>query len=237
MGVNKRVGVLFAMVLLGQIAGCASIDRRVAAANAAPGEIHWPDEYAPEAAPFFVHHQIEIAAPPNVVWGVLIEAETWPTWYEGAADVSVQGAADELRADSVFHWKTMGLRFESRVAEFEPPTRLSWESKHRFIAGYHAWLLLPKDGGTLLITDESMGGFLAYMQRIFLPNRLNQWHENWLQQIKRRAESRAADASAEASSSLSMMTRPFALMRPDCTLIAACLLNFGATNATSASDR
>ncbi|MEL6950024.1 MAG: SRPBCC domain-containing protein [Pseudomonadota bacterium] len=192
---SRSVTLLLALTV-SLLPGCASIGDRVAAAKAAPGEINWPEKYEPEQATFFVHHQIDIAAPPQVVWEVLIEAETWPTWYEGATNVSVRGNSEILEADSVFQWRTMGLNFESRIAEFEPPTRLSWESNHRFIDGYHAWLILPSATGTTLVTDESMAGFLAYMQLIFQPNRLNRWHENWLRQIKARSESRAA-ASAE----------------------------------------
>ena len=175
--------------------GCASIDDRVKASEAAPGEINWPAEYHPESATFFVHHRIDIAAPPEVVWSVLIEAETWPDWYEGASNVAVEGSSDVLHQNGAFTWNTMGLNLTSRIAEFEPPNRLSWESNHRFIDGYHAWLILPNETGSILVTDESMGGFLAHMQRIFQPNRLNRWHEEWLRQIKSRSELRSSAAS------------------------------------------
>lgn len=193
---NRRIinisSVLFVAFLC---SGCVSLGEAVQQSNDAPGAINWPADYAPDEADFFVHNRIEINAPPETVWNVILEAETWPDWYEGAFNVDVKGESDILDADSVFTWKTMGLNFESRITEFEPYSRLSWESKRRVIRGYHAWLLVPTDTGTTLITDESQHGFLAYMQRIFQRNKLRRLHDVWLAEIKARAESRAAETS------------------------------------------
>ena len=169
-------------------ASCVSISEAVKEAEAAPGSINWPEDYAPDSAGFFVHNKVDIKAPPEVVWDILIQAETWPEWYEGASDVEVIGDSATLREGSVFTWKTMGLNFESTVTEFQPPTRLSWESRKNVIRGYHAWLVVPTEFGSTVITDESQHGFLTYMQRIFQPNKLRRLHDTWLAEIKARAE-------------------------------------------------
>ena len=151
--------------------------------------VNWPAAYTPDGATFFVHNEIEIAAPPQKVWDVLIQAETWPTWYEGAADVKVEGASDGmLREGAIFTWRTMDLDFRSTVKEFKPPYRLSWESRKTLIQGYHAWLIVPTPGGSRLVTDESQHGFLASMQGIFIPSKLRRLHDVWLAEIKKRAE-------------------------------------------------
>ncbi|MEO1594429.1 MAG: SRPBCC domain-containing protein [Pseudomonadota bacterium] len=188
-----RIATVPFLVLL--FTGCASLGEAVTRSNEAPGTINWPADYAPKEADFFVHNRIDINAPPETVWNVIVQAETWPDWYEGAFNVDVKGESEVLDADALFTWKTMGLNFESRVTEFEPYSRLSWESKRRVIRGYHAWLLVPTETGTTLITDESQHGFLAYMQRIFTPNKLRRLHDVWLAEIKARAESKAAGAS------------------------------------------
>lgn len=151
--------------------------------------INWPAAYEPSQTNFYVHNEIEIAAPPEVVWAVLIQAETWPEWYRGAANVKLQNSADGvLGPGAVFTWKTMGLNFVSTVREFEPPTRLSWESVKPSIQGYHAWLIIPTPTGCRLVTDESQTGWLTTMQKIFRPTALHKLHDEWLAQIKRRAE-------------------------------------------------
>ncbi len=181
---------VLAALLLPILAGpsCVSISDAVKEAEAAPGTINWPEDYDPDSASFFVHNWIDINAPPEVVWDILIQAETWPDWYEGASNVEVVGDSAMLEEGSVFTWKTMGLNFESTVTEFQPPTRLSWESRRRVIRGYHAWLVVPTEFGSTVITDESQHGFLTYMQRIFQPNKLRRLHDIWLAEIKAKAE-------------------------------------------------
>ncbi len=198
-----RGGSVLGIAGAGLLAACASVppvgDARNALSSAPipADQIRWPERYRPEDARFFVHNEIEIAAPPKVVWDVLIEAETWPQWYEGAFDVDVRDSATgRLDANSVFTWKTMGLRFESTITEFEPPVRLSWESRRRTIQGYHAWLLVPTATGTRFITDESQHGVLAGLQKVFIPTKLKRLHDVWLEHIKARAEARAAMARA-----------------------------------------
>lgn len=155
----------------------------------APDAIRWPARYRPEQATFFVHNEIEIDAPPAVVWDTLVHAESWPDWYEGATNVKVLDSADgRLSGGAAFSWRTMDLDFVSRVMEFEPPYRLSWESRKSTIQGYHAWLLIPTERGTRVVTDESQFGLLASLQGIFLPNKLRRLHDVWLANLKHRAE-------------------------------------------------
>lgn len=155
-----------------------------------PNRIRWPVGYDPREAAFYVHNEIDVAAEPQVVWDVLIQAETWPSWYAGAKDVHVApGAGGVLHADSSIRWETMGLEFVSSIKEFAAPYRLSWESRKDTIQGYHAWLLVPvQGGGTRLMTAESQHGFLATMQPIFVPHKLHALHDVWLQELKKRAE-------------------------------------------------
>jgi uncharacterized protein YndB with AHSA1/START domain len=161
-----------------------------------PEAINWPARYLPEDAAFFVHNEIEIAAAPEDVWAELIEAEGWPGWYEGASGVKVEGSeGGRLRPGASFAWRTMDLDFVSVITEFDPPKRLSWESRKWAIQGYHAWLLIPTAGGTRLVTDESQHGVLAVLQGIFIPNKLGRLHDVWLAEIKKRAEARAAARS------------------------------------------
>ena len=192
---NVALGPLvFACISL---TGCANIQPVGSPGNLlssellAPDVINWPEQYTPERATFFVTNTIDIEAPPEVVWQVIIEAESWPTWYQGASDVVVADSDDGvLRAGSTFSWKTMGFRFTSVIHEYEPPTRLAWESRRGDIKGYHAWLIIPTETGCRILTDESQFGLLANLQKAFQPNKLRLLHDVWLAEIKTRAESR-----------------------------------------------
>ncbi len=176
--------------------GCASIDPVGTQTNALssgvqdPDEINWPAQYAPERSTFYLRNELLIDASAQEIWDVLVRAETWPDWYEGAKDVVVlesdSGTIDNVGTE--ISWSTMGQDFNSIVTEFEPPYRLAWESRKKTIKAYHAWLLIPGDEGTLVVTEESQFGFLANMQKIFLPNKLSRLHDIWLEEIKKKAE-------------------------------------------------
>jgi uncharacterized protein YndB with AHSA1/START domain len=156
-------------------------------ASAQTDSIHWPANYQPANSSFYVHNQIEINAPAEAVWPILIDAQKWPAWYVGAKNVVIIG--DSLLTDtSVFLWETMGLKFQSAIKEFVPNKRLSWESEKKSIHGYHAWLIIPTPNGCRLITDEAQNGWLTFFEKIFQPKKLYKLHNVWLAEIKKKAE-------------------------------------------------
>lgn len=179
--------LLLTSILL--LSGCYSLKKTIASAKPHVDAIEWPVAYKPDEANFFVHNAIEIKAAPSIVWKILIEAEQWQSYYAGAENVKVSdNDTGRLQANSVFTWKTMGLDFISTVREFKPNERLSWESNKKSIQGYHAWLLIPTDTGTLLVTQEAQHGWLSSMEKVFQPNKLRKLHDVWLLQIKNKAE-------------------------------------------------
>ena len=184
-GISIIVSVTFSFILM----GCYSVKQSVRSSRPTSDQIHWPETYTPEEAGFFVHNEIEIQAEPEVVWQILIQAETWPEWYEGASDVKItSGQKGVLQARTQFSWRTMGQDFVSTIQKFEAPYRLSWESNKKSIRGYHAWLILPTQDGCRVITSEAQHGFLTTMQKLFLPNKLRKLHDIWLEELKRKAE-------------------------------------------------
>jgi len=159
--------------------------------------IHWPERYRPDRSTFFVHNEIEIKAPASLVWDILLQAETWPQWYEGAEKVTLKDPqANRLTATSVFTWKTMGMNFESHVKEFSPHARLAWESRKKVIQGYHAWLFIPARNGCRVITDESFRGPLGILQGTFIPHKLHRLHQIFLEELKKKAEAESGGAAS-----------------------------------------
>ncbi|MBX2895222.1 MAG: SRPBCC domain-containing protein [Cyclobacteriaceae bacterium] len=151
--------------------------------------VNWPSGYEPGKSKFFVHNEIEIAAAPEKVWAILVEAVAWPNWYEGAHDVVIsEGSSTALQQNSVFTWKTMGLHFTSTIKEFEPASRLSWESKKKSIQGYHAWVIIPTATGCRVITDESQNGWLTFFEKTFQGKKLKRLHDVWLTALKAKSE-------------------------------------------------
>jgi uncharacterized protein YndB with AHSA1/START domain len=143
--------VVFVLVALA-IDGCgtsrATLDRLAAA-----GSID-------EGAPVKTHRRIEIAAPPARVWGLIVNARSWPEWQKDIQSVAVAGP---LTTGMRFSWTTGGTRIQSQVQLCEAPNRLSWTGTALTAKAVHVWELKPESGDqTLVIIKESMNGpFIA----------------------------------------------------------------------------
>ncbi|MET1259023.1 SRPBCC domain-containing protein [Flagellimonas sp. DF-77] len=189
---EKKFNLGYLSILLCSLTllSCYSVKKTVESSKPNSEQINWPENYKPEDAGFFVHNEIDINAEPQIVWDILVKAEDWSTWYLGAKDVKIQNSnLAQLEENTIFSWKTMGQNFESTtIKEFEPPYRLSWEATKNNIRGYHAWLIIPTNNGCKVITSETQHGFLTFMQKIFLPNKLEKLHDIWLTELKNKAE-------------------------------------------------
>ncbi|WKN44513.1 SRPBCC domain-containing protein [Tunicatimonas pelagia] len=183
----RKISLFF--IIASFLSSCYSLEKSVEASLPYSEEINWPKTYKPTEAKFFVHNEIEIEASPDVVWNILVQAEAWPEWYEGASEVNVQNTTSGILTErAIFTWQTMGLNFTSSIREFVPPYRLSWESEKKSITGYHAWLIVPTDTGCQLITSESQRGWLTFFEKTFQPKKLRRLHDVWLAAIKEKAE-------------------------------------------------
>ncbi|MFN3378109.1 MAG: SRPBCC family protein [Runella zeae] len=152
-------------------------------------KINWPSNYEPSKSKFYVHNEVEINAKPEVVWGFLIDAAKWQSWYKGAKNVSFLNPTDMvLNANSIFKWETMGLKFQSTIKQFEPNRLLAWESEKKSIQGYHVWLIVPTNKGCKVITDESQNGWLTFFEKTFQGKKLKKLHDVWLAELKKKAE-------------------------------------------------
>ena len=153
-------------------------------------DLRWPAAYLPQSAPVFVHNEILVAAPVATVWAWLLRAELWPTWYPNAADIHfLSHAAPDLRDRSRFRWKTFGLRFTSKVLDFEPGRRLAWDAHGVGVDAFHIWLLTPQpDGTTPVLTEEVQHGWLARIANRLDPARIHAQHQLWLEALAHQAQ-------------------------------------------------
>lgn len=183
----RQILFLFFTSLL--VMGCYSIRKSVEKAQPYSAQFKWPADFDPGDADFYIFNKIQIDAKPELVWQLLIHAEDWPSWYEGMREVKViDSKTRTIEWGSCLQFSTMGQVFEGRIREFEPFARLAWETKNKNLKAYHAWLLIPNEDGCLLITDEVQKGKLAKLQKIFLPNKLKNLHDDWLTGFKTRSE-------------------------------------------------
>ena len=81
--------------------GYAPCWRPVKNLDEANGQIHWPEEMTPKKADSFVHNEIFIKAPANVIWSNLVKAKYWPKWYSGVGEQQKTGLRLAYRAGHI----------------------------------------------------------------------------------------------------------------------------------------
>lgn len=155
---------------------------------AEPDRVNWPPKYAPENAPVHVRNEMTMAAPADAVWAWLIRAPLWPTWYPNSAGVQLAaGAGPDLALGTRFHWRTFGASLDSTVREFVPGERIAWDAQGVGADVYHAWVLRRTPEGCYVLTEETQHGWLARLGNLFLPNRMHEGHQVWLEALQRQA--------------------------------------------------
>jgi hypothetical protein len=141
-----------------------------------------------EQAPIVGASEIEIAAPPEVVWDVLTAFDRWPSWNPDVKSMSMPGAVAE---GSVFRWKAGPGTITSTIRRVEPSRLIAWTGKTLGIKAIHFWRLEPRDRRTFVRTEESYDGLVARLFRGPVQKALDSGLENGLRYLKAEAERRA----------------------------------------------
>jgi uncharacterized protein YndB with AHSA1/START domain len=145
-----------------------------------------------EQAPVVGTSEIEIAASPETVWAVLTDFERWPSWNRDVKSISIEGP---VAPGSVFKWKAGPGTITSTIERVEPPSLIAWTGKTLGIDAVHFWYLEPRDGKTLVRTQESYGGLVARLLRRSLQKTLDRALADGLRYLKAEAEARRTPAS------------------------------------------
>jgi uncharacterized protein YndB with AHSA1/START domain len=140
-------------------------------------------------APVRSRRQIEIAAPPEVVWDVLTRFEQWPQWNPQVKSISFDGP---VGPGSGFRWRAGPGTIVSTLEQVEPPRYVRWRGRTMSIRAIHEWRLELRNGGTAVETEETYSGLLARLFHGPLQKALDKALEEGLEHLKREAERRAA---------------------------------------------
>jgi len=152
-------------------------------------KIIYPTKFEPSNSPIFVRNEIEINSSPEKVWFWITNATTWSEWYFNASKVKILNQnSTQLLAATKFTWKTFGANVHSEVKEFVPFQRLAWDGKGIGLSVYHAWLIIPTPNGCKVVTEETQHGLLCRLGKFFMPKRMYNYHQIWLEGLKKKAE-------------------------------------------------
>jgi len=127
-----------------------------------------------------------IDAPVKKVWAVHTDINTWAAWHPGITEATLDG---KLAQGAVFRWKSGGMSIESTVEKLAEGEEIHWSGRALGTRAFHKWYFKKKGDGTIVSTEETMGGWLVLILRIVMPKFLDRSIDEWLANLKKRAES------------------------------------------------
>jgi hypothetical protein len=102
--------------------------------------------------------EVFVGARPEPVWRVHIDIDAWSRWHPAIATADVEGP---IAVGTVFRWKAGGLSITSTIQDVEAARHIAWTGEAIGTRASHRWTLTPRDGGTLVETEETMEGWLV----------------------------------------------------------------------------
>jgi len=141
------------------------------------------------SAPAVARSEIEVAAPPEIVWEVLTDIPRWSAWNSDVKSASLEGP---LAEGTKFRWKSGPGRITSTLQSVEPPHVIAWTGKTFGIEAKHIYRLERRGDATMVSSEESWDGLLVRLLRRSTTKMLQKAVESGLVHLKREAEGRAA---------------------------------------------
>jgi len=138
-------------------------------------------------APAVARREIEIAASPDAVWALHADIAAWPEWHP---DITATNPDDLVDAGSTFTWKSGPGTITSTIVVFDPPGKMLWTGRAMGTRAIHDWRFESSNGGTRVVTEESMEGWPVSLYRGFFQKTLDRSLDAWLSGLKARAEDR-----------------------------------------------
>lgn len=153
----------------------------------------WPPQYDPRISPIYALNDIDVNAPPELVWKLLVDATNWSDYFPPENQVKILGGENVLQLGTKMSRVTIGYVMHPIVTEYEPGRRLAWvttvEDDETGSTAYHGWVITPTESGCHVLSEETQQGpwFLEQLGHRF-PGGLYNYHQDWVEGLKRAAE-------------------------------------------------
>src|ERR1700678_1643797 len=159
----------------------------------------WPLPFDPKTSAIYALNDIDVNAPPQVVWKLLVDAENWSSYFPAEDQVKILTGEPELALGTKYSRVTVGFPMHLIVTEYVPGRRLAWstlvDDDETASSAYHGWVISPTETGCHVLSEETQQGsfFLEELGRKN-PGALYRYHQEWVESLARAAEARAARA-------------------------------------------
>lgn len=157
----------------------------------------WPEKFDPKTSAIYALNDINVKAPPEVVWRLLVDAENWSSYFPAEDQVKILSGERELARGTRYSRVTVGFPMSLVVTECEPFRRLAWvttvDGDETGSSAYHGWVITPTHDGCHVLTEETQQGewFLEELGRKH-PGALYRYHQEWVERLARAAEAQVA---------------------------------------------
>lgn len=157
----------------------------------------WPERYDPKTSAIYALNDIDVKAPPEVVWKLLVDAENWSNYFPPEDQVKILSGEPELALGTRYRRVTVGFPMSLVVMECVPNQRLAWatvvDGDVTGSSAYHGWVITATDDGCHVLTEETQQGpfFLEELGRKH-PGALFRYHQEWVERLARAAEAEVA---------------------------------------------
>ncbi len=138
-------------------------------------------------APVFARKEIVIHAPVEKVWELQTDIENWNRWQPDITSAKLEGA---LKADTIFRWKAKGLNIVSTLHTVKPLKQIGWTGLSLGMFAIHNWMFEARGKTTLVVTEESLSGWLTRLMILLDPRFLEKSLETSLNNLKFVAENK-----------------------------------------------
>jgi len=156
----------------------------------------WPHQYDPKTSAIYAFNDIDVNAPPEVVWKLLVDAEKWSSYFPAENQVKILTGEPELALGTKYSRVTVGFLMNLIVTECVPISRIAWSttvaSDATGSSAYHGWVITPTDNGCHVLSEETQQGafFLEELGRKN-PGALYRYHQEWVERLAHAAEAEA----------------------------------------------
>src|ERR1700722_5152763 len=88
--------------------------------------VNWPYQYDPRRSAIYALNDVDVKAPPEVVWKLLVDAENWSSYFLTEDQVKILTGEPELALGTKYSRVTVGFPMHLTVMECVLDRRISW---------------------------------------------------------------------------------------------------------------
>lgn len=161
----------------------------------------YPPEFDPRISAIYALNEVDVKAPAEVVWKLLVDAENWRSYFPPEDQVEILGGEKELALGTHFARVTIAFPMRLVVTECVPGRRLAWsttvDGDDTGSTAFHGWVITPTDDGCHVLSEETQQGpwFLDQLGHKH-PGGLYAYHQDWVEALKRTAETQIVDTAS-----------------------------------------